>query len=227
MPSSRPEQESKKAKGSPPWMQTYSDTVTLLLTFFVMMLTFSTVDKEHFQSFTRGILEGNRLGPFLENENKTNLSGDERRLLESRLEPEGSQKPTENQPHSLDELTKYYPSLDVSSLMELQKAHLISIPLEELFTGEGGLKTAGARILNDVVKLMGGAEYRVLVATTPGGPVRAGGDEDEAIVLSSSVVRHLRRHAAKNAEHIGITDQMDLGGGALKQNRCGILLMEL
>ena len=42
---------------APAWMTTYGDMVTLLLTFFVLMLTFSTIDKEKF-SMVANSLEG-------------------------------------------------------------------------------------------------------------------------------------------------------------------------
>ena len=37
------------------WMLTYMDTVTLLITLFVMMLSFSTFDKEKYKEFTDGM----------------------------------------------------------------------------------------------------------------------------------------------------------------------------
>ena len=43
--------------GVPAWMVTYSDTITLLMTFFVMLMSFSTLDKEQF-SKVRGSLQG-------------------------------------------------------------------------------------------------------------------------------------------------------------------------
>ena len=36
-------------KGSPAWMTTYSDMVTLLLTFFVLLYSFSSIDADKWQ----------------------------------------------------------------------------------------------------------------------------------------------------------------------------------
>jgi len=41
----------------PAWMLTYADTVTLLMTFFVMLMSFSTLDQEEY-SKVRGALQG-------------------------------------------------------------------------------------------------------------------------------------------------------------------------
>lgn len=53
----RPKGESGGPKGAPEWMVTYSDVISLLVTFFVMLLTFSTQDKEKFDK-AKGSLQG-------------------------------------------------------------------------------------------------------------------------------------------------------------------------
>ena len=53
-------EEDAAPKGAPTWMVTYGDTVTLLVTFFVLLLTFSTPNSEDFGEISRGLLEGSR-----------------------------------------------------------------------------------------------------------------------------------------------------------------------
>jgi len=56
--------EESSAKGSPAWMMTYGDMVTLILAFFVLLYSFSTLDVEKFKMIisslqnTFGVLEG-------------------------------------------------------------------------------------------------------------------------------------------------------------------------
>lgn len=58
----KPEEEAPK--GSPAWMSTYGDMVTLLLTFFVLLFSMSTIDVAKYKAFISafdggsGILEG-------------------------------------------------------------------------------------------------------------------------------------------------------------------------
>ncbi|MEL7608690.1 MAG: flagellar motor protein MotB [Bacillota bacterium] len=56
MPTSRKKPEEPQEEGAPAWMNTYGDMVTLVLTFFVLLFSFSTVDakkwKEIVQSFS-------------------------------------------------------------------------------------------------------------------------------------------------------------------------------
>jgi chemotaxis protein MotB len=50
--------ETPAPPGAPPWMLTYSDTISLILTFFVMLLTFSTADQEKFDKAAGGLRGG-------------------------------------------------------------------------------------------------------------------------------------------------------------------------
>lgn|SRR5690554_3508995 len=58
---SRKQREEEQPRGSPGWMTTYSDMVTLLLTFFVMLFAFSEIDKAKYDQIAlslRGALGG-------------------------------------------------------------------------------------------------------------------------------------------------------------------------
>ena len=53
--------DEEQPKGSPLWMTTYSDMVTLLLTFFVMLFAFADIDKAKYEQIAeslRGALKG-------------------------------------------------------------------------------------------------------------------------------------------------------------------------
>lgn len=60
----RPQPENR---GAPAWMTTYADMVTLLLTFFVLLYSFSTVDAQKFKAImtafqgTLGVLDGGKV----------------------------------------------------------------------------------------------------------------------------------------------------------------------
>ena len=47
--------------GAPTWMLTYADTITLLMTFFVLLMTFASIDKKKFQALAGALQE--MLGP--------------------------------------------------------------------------------------------------------------------------------------------------------------------
>lgn len=71
----RNKRKHSEKKGAPEWMTTYSDMVTLLLCFFVLLFSFSSVDAQKFQAIMNsfqgslGVLEGGKTiqeGPSLE-----------------------------------------------------------------------------------------------------------------------------------------------------------------
>ena len=53
----RKKREEEGPKGCPEWMVTFSDVVSLLVTFFVLILTFSTLETQQFQKLS-GALQG-------------------------------------------------------------------------------------------------------------------------------------------------------------------------
>jgi len=51
----RDRKKQEESSGAPEWMTTYSDMVTLLLTFFIMLFAMSTVDKARFTDVARSL----------------------------------------------------------------------------------------------------------------------------------------------------------------------------
>ena len=85
-------------KGGPEWMVTYSDVVSLLVTFFVMLLTFSTSDREKFDK-AKGSLMG-AFGAATSDLSRLPRSGfvAQRFLLSGRDSPIGMDFPPEIEP---------------------------------------------------------------------------------------------------------------------------------
>ena len=85
-------------KGAPEWMVTYSDVISLLVTFFVMLLTFSTADREKFDK-AKGSLKG-AFGVTMSSVSRLRESGmaTERYLLSGRRSPAGMDFPPEIEP---------------------------------------------------------------------------------------------------------------------------------
>ena len=58
MPRRRKQTEPEEAAGAPEWMVTFSDCMTLLLTFFVLLLSFSSFDENVFEELRAVFFEG-------------------------------------------------------------------------------------------------------------------------------------------------------------------------
>src|SRR5699024_10455122 len=57
----RRKSDEKKRKGSPRWMVTYSDMVTLILVFFILLFSMSRIDQLKFESITESFQNRNVL----------------------------------------------------------------------------------------------------------------------------------------------------------------------
>ena len=68
--------------GSPAWMTSYADLVTLLLTFFILLFTFSSIDVQRFQEVMSAI-QHNFMGRTGIMPGSTNLSGEDGKRLDS------------------------------------------------------------------------------------------------------------------------------------------------
>lgn len=53
--SKRNEPEEEQSEGAPEWMVTYSDLVTLLLTFFILLFSMATLDKQKFMEVAKSL----------------------------------------------------------------------------------------------------------------------------------------------------------------------------
>jgi len=134
MPPELTSDDSEQGGGAPMWMVTYGDSITLLLTFFVLLLTFSTPNKEGLARLSKGILTGSRrMALFSGAANQDSLVPDDRKLTESRLDEAGGETPPMGAESPLDELTRHFESLDVNKLKELEGGRVIRIPLVDLF----------------------------------------------------------------------------------------------
>ncbi len=214
--------------GAPPWMVTYGDSITLLLTFFVMLLTFSTPNKEGMAKLARGIMEGSRrLTLFDGPGDQESLVAGERRLQEARLDENGAETPPANSEDSLAELKRHYQSMDINELKELKGGRVIRIPVVELFGTGTALTGEGAQVLDNVVKVLRAKRYSVVVhveaavGATP--EVRRG----RSLGMGLDVTEYLARGAGKACEDIGLSDNVDLLGTPVRAGTCEIIILEV
>jgi chemotaxis protein MotB len=146
-----PEEES----GAPEWMVTFSDCMTLLLTFFVLLLTFSSFD----------VAKIIRLRAFFTAQPSTALS--KRRVRDAflrtqQLQPtpkldDGSEKPTL-------ETGKEDGLKEETEPEDFRSRKVILIPSKSVFWGKGTrISTQGRRILSDMASLVKEIPNRIVI----------------------------------------------------------------
>jgi chemotaxis protein MotB len=141
-------EEEEESKGSPAWMTTYSDLFTLLLSFFVLLYAFSTIDVVRFRQVVSalqqslGILEGGKT--FMQEPLVTGgqyLEADWQQLEAIRVE-----------------LQSFIEERDLSSFVTLNKEDRglkLSFQGRVLFDlGKADLKPEVIEVLNDIAEMI-------------------------------------------------------------------------
>ncbi|MCA9152169.1 MAG: flagellar motor protein MotB [Planctomycetales bacterium] len=130
----------------PPWLMTYSDVVTLLMTFFILLLTFATSEPESFDRMQVSMFGGG---------GATGIAGDKikgmdrdallvrERSRAGRITMRGSETPPVNTDPSYDSMTKGLAGLENAEERELATQHSVSLPLSLLVDSRGEISAVG------------------------------------------------------------------------------------
>ena len=153
-------QEEESAGGAPEWMVTFSDCMTLLLTFFVLLLSFSSFDNRVFKKLR--VIYSTALNSI------TPIRRSDRDALNyippiryvSELD-KGSEKPTLNDSQN-DGLLKEQQSDDLDNGM------VFLLPSENMFWGRGALvSTEGRDMLDDMAPFLAEMPNRIVISERP------------------------------------------------------------
>jgi chemotaxis protein MotB len=149
--------ESDEAPGAPEWMVTFSDCMTLLLTFFVLLLSFSSFDNRIFRSLRVGYSTAlTTISPIRKSDRDAVLYISPVRHI-SELS-KGSEKPTSSQ-ELQDGLLKETKIINLTSGM----AFLVSS--KKLFWAQGtALSPEGRDILNLMAPFLIGSPSRIVIS---------------------------------------------------------------
>jgi len=156
MPKPKPTQ-SEETRGAPEWMLTYSDCMTLLLTFFVMLITFSSFDDKVFRRMESVFAEGlNSLGLRRIRDNRAF------RIIPPIVYHESLRKGSE-QPTVAGE----YDSNPSQSLdfMDFQDQKVFLLPSDKVFWGRGlRLSPFGCQLLSDIATLLEATSEKIVIS---------------------------------------------------------------
>jgi len=217
MSSGEGQQDSQAQAGAPRWMLTYSDVITLLLTFFVLLMTFSTSEEEKFGKLASGFSLISGAGGVLPGaSDETNLEPQQRRLRAGRLTREGAETPPIYGESPIS--SGGGADVDIDRLPELTDAFVIRIPLKALFASNGELSPEGKVALEHVVKLIKGRPYNVTVRAR-------GASAGTSSVDLLPVIRRLRERSRPFPVELRLSNDIDIVEALAERNVCEILLM--
>jgi hypothetical protein len=206
--------DEQAASGAPTWMLTYADSVTLLVTFFVLLMTFSTPNEEDFQKLSRGLMAGARpLGLLGGRPDEMDLSPASLRSRVSRMSDEGGENRPMHSETALAELTGMFENIDVNDLPELAGAQSIRVPLGELFVlpaVRDDLSMEGRRIVERLSRVVKGDKFEVVVRLRAPQAVPKQGRHERMCELGTVLVQRLRRASEYGGRRIGLSTDVSL-----------------
>ncbi len=165
--------------GIPAWMTTFSDCMTLLLTFFVLLLSFSSFDDA-----ARAQLEG-----AFEQRQRDSVS-DSSQLRDDTLLPEpeyesdytreGSEQPTREPPRRTLNPRRREPIINADAYKDVR---VLTMPASKLFYGGGAILTPrGRSLLKRTAEYMKFVPCHVIVSAAPS-RAAAGDGEARSVAL--------------------------------------------
>ena len=159
--SNRRKKVNNSGNSSPEWLTTYSDLVTLLLTFFVLLFSFSTIDAQKWKSLVSSLQGGSGVldGGTDMSESKGDLNQDRFVIDEKEMEHKNDNKDSSDKFVNLYyDIEEYIDSNDIQAEVHLSKAHTeILIRFKEyiLFdSGRADIKPEAYKILDGIAAII-------------------------------------------------------------------------
>lgn len=200
--------EVEQEQGAPEWMVTFSDCMTLLLTFFVLLLSFSSFDDENEANYKK--MSDSFAEQFSFDTEKTiekEAVFDIPEIKKSQQQRKGSEKPTLDERRK-DNLKKETDPEDFRN----QKIFLVSS--EEIFWGKGTLiSLSGQRLLADMADYLQQMQNRVVITECD----QKGIDETDKLGLQRAwaIVNYLATKQGLDREMFSISASSTVSKGNL------------
>ncbi len=153
----RSQPESDSADGAPEWMVTFSDCMTLLLTFFVLLLSFSSFDEKVFLKL-RIIFADALPGTSLAEKEVRDAFLPTPQVVHKPEQDTGSEKPTLEKPpdDNLEKKTEY---------VNFRKHKVFLFPSEKIFLGRGSaISSEGQSALADMAAFLKKMPGRIVIS---------------------------------------------------------------
>jgi flagellar motor protein MotB len=146
----RPEKFPEPKDDIPAWFMTYSDVITLLMTFFILLLTFATTEPERFEKSTSATFAGGsatgRAGEKMKQLDKDSFAA-RMRPPASRIAVRGAEMPPITRAPADSTWGEGLRSLDEEEQKQNElTSHQFDVPISSLFDSNNQLTTRGARI---------------------------------------------------------------------------------
>ena len=198
--------ESEEAPGAPEWMVTFSDCMTLLLTFFVLLLSFSSFDDKVFRKLRVIFMQALPGASQPEEKNRDAFLPTEQIEMTPELN-EGSEKPTLLR--GLDD------NLKEDTPADFRRWKVFSISSERIFWGKGTLISAeGRRIMNKMASFLEEVPSRIVVSENR--PASEDDAEQRGLPRAWAIIEYLTTEHNLDKKRFSISAASTLAQGVLR-----------
>jgi len=192
--------EDEGGGGAPEWMVTFSDCMTLLLTFFVLLLSFSSFDDSTFQEL-RAIFRKSLPANNISSQDVRSAIVERENFTPQRPPAQGSEKPTlenesENTPKKIE-------------LLRLGEKKVFMIASDRIFWGrEARLSSKGTALLDMVGEFLRQIDTRIIVSEN-------GKGESQHLALERgwSIAEYLTEENGVNIDRLSVSAESTIERG--------------
>ena len=205
--------EEDQPAGAPDWMVTFSDCMTLLLTFFVLLLSFSTFGKRTLPrlgtSFAHALPS---IG--LTNITETESLWENESTKHKHKLTKGSETPTTTEQTSSNYMREKKP-------LDFRNLKVFSIESSRIFWGNGNaVSKEGMALLDALATLLRAAPSRIVISEN--GP----GAEKRGLERAWAVVEYLTKEKGLKKERFSITAKTTMQSSQTSQRMFEITMLE-
>ena len=185
--SRRRQAEGDEAAGAPEWMVTFSDCMTLLLTFFVLLLSFSSFDENIFDELNINFFEGR---PSVGQQSRKSQEDKDAFLPTRQIDASqsvivGSEKPT--LARGLEDNLK-----EETESVDFHRRKVFLISSKRIFWGKGSVVSSEGRVvMATMASFLKETPARVVISEN--GPVDDEGSRRFGLLRAWAVVEYLTR----------------------------------
>jgi flagellar motor protein MotB len=173
--------EEEESGGAPEWMVTFSDCMTLLLTFFVLLLSFSSFDKETLPALGQSLAKAlPSIG--LSGKNKQDSMQKKQPSNQEVKQPQGTEVPS----NAVEQTTNF---MKEKKPLDFRNLKVFTIESRDFFWGHGyALSIEGRKVLNTLAGYLKHRTGRIVISEN--GP---GGKESLGLQRSITVMDYLMK----------------------------------
>ncbi len=147
----------EQAPGAPDWMVTFSDCMTLLLTFFVLLLSFATFDKDTLPSLAQSFAQS------MPSVGLTHLSNQESFQKKQASQDQVNQTKGTETRTAVNRLTSNY--MREKKPLDFRNLKVFTVPSGQFFWGRGvAISQSGREVLDALARFLQATPGRVVIS---------------------------------------------------------------